>query len=853
MIPLKLSLHNFLCYKDPDPLDFTGLHLACLSGNNGHGKSALLDAMTWALWGKARTSSADDLVHLGETDMWVDFEFALGPNRYRVVRSRSRKGRGKSDLQLQVNVPGGDDAWQPITEPTLRDTEARIVQLLRMYYDTFVNSAYLVQGKADEFTVKPPGQRKQILADILGLGLYDEFEGRAKERAREQRQVAGRTEALIGEIDAELANEPAYQRELELAQQAMIDLQEELRVGDQALQALRSQQQELSAQERALADLERRIAHGQRELAVARDQLAQTSSALARTETILAQQDQIKTGYGKLQEARAADQAWNEKLARHAAFQAQQAKLQGQIAQARSQLETERRLADSRVTQLRAQAERAEQLAEQLANAETKLAWIAGLEQQHSELQTTVETLRAEWASLNGDVQRWEAEAADLHDKLAMLGEADAPCPVCNRPLGHEERERVRADYLARDEALRDEMTVGRARQAVVKRDGETAKDAQRKLEPALAEKPHWQRQHGQAEDRLKEAREAQTALAAAVAVVEQLDERLAAGDYAPGAQAALAQLESDISVLGYDALAHQQARDAVVEFGPFEQRHIELLTAQERAQDLQARGVELQATAQRWLETLAIDEQQRDEIAAVVAGLPQIVQQIARQSQEVRRLEEATNQARQRFGAARQRLDTCRAQTERRVQLAQELEGTLARQAIYEDLQAAFGKKGLQAMIIEAAIPEIESEANRLLNRMTDGRMAVRIETQRETKSTQEVRETLDIIISDELGSRDYSLFSGGEAFRANFAIRIALSKLLARRAGAALQTLIIDEGFGTQDAQGRERLVEAITSIQDDFERVLVITHIDELKDLFPARIEVVKTAEGSQISVN
>ena len=262
---------------------------------------------------------------------------------------------------------------------------------------------------------------------------------------------------------------------------------------------------------------------------------------------------------------------------------------------------------------------------------------------------------------------------------------------------------------------------------------------------------------------------------------------------------------------------------------------------------------MELQATAQRWLETLAIDEQQRDEIAAVVAGLPQIVQQIARQSQEVRRLEEATNQARQRFGAARQRLDTCRAQTERRVQLAQELEGTLARQAIYEDLQAAFGKKGLQAMIIEAAIPEIESEANRLLNRMTDGRMAVRIETQRETKSTQEVRETLDIIISDELGSRDYSLFSGGEAFRANFAIRIALSKLLARRAGAALQTLIIDEGFGTQDAQGRERLVEAITSIQDDFERVLVITHIDELKDLFPARIEVVKTAEGSQISVN
>ncbi|MCB0201858.1 MAG: SMC family ATPase [Anaerolineae bacterium] len=853
MIPLKLSLHNFLCYKDPDPLDFNGLHLACLSGSNGHGKSALLDAMTWALWGKARTNSADDLVHLGETDMWVDFEFGLGPNRYRVVRSRSRKGRGRSDLQLQIYAPAGDDSWHPITEPTLRATEARIVQLLRMDYETFVNSAYLVQGKADEFTVKPPNQRKQILADILGLALYDDLESRAKEHAREQRQSAGRTEALIGEIDVELANEPAYQRELEQAQQAMIDLQEELRSGDLALQTLRSQQQELSAQQRALADLERRIAQGKRELAATEEQLAQTDGALAHTRTILAQQDEIKAGYRQLQQARAANQSWNEKLARHAALQGDRSRLQSEIAQARSQIEAERRIADSRVAQLRGQAERAPQMEELLAGAQEKLAWIADLENQHAELQASVLALREEWTSLQGDIQRWEAETADLHEKLAMLGEADAPCPVCNRPLGHDERERVRDDYLAREKTLRDEIIVGRARQSVVKRDGEAAKDAQRKLEPSLHEKAHWQRQHGQAEDRLKEAREAAAELDAALAAVEQLDSQLAAGGYAVEAQAALARLDADIAALAYDADAHQAARDAVVEFSPFEQRQTELLTAQERAADLQTRIEQLQAGAQRWQETLAADEQQQAELAAVVAGLPEITQQIAQRSLDVRRLEEIANQARQRFGAARQRLETCRAQTERRVQLVDELEDTLARQAVYEELQAAFGKKGLQAMIIEAAIPEIESEANRLLNRMTDGRMAVRLETQRETKSTQEVRETLDIIISDELGSRDYSLFSGGEAFRANFAIRIALSKLLARRAGAALQTLIIDEGFGTQDAQGRERLVEAITSIQDDFERVLVITHIDELKDLFPARIEVRKTPDGSQISVN
>jgi exonuclease SbcC len=169
----------------------------------------------------------------------------------------------------------------------------------------------------------------------------------------------------------------------------------------------------------------------------------------------------------------------------------------------------------------------------------------------------------------------------------------------------------------------------------------------------------------------------------------------------------------------------------------------------------------------------------------------------------------------------------------------------------IYDELRVAFGKKGVPAMIIEAAIPEIEGAANALLTRMTGGRMHVRFETQRE-KVTGGTAETLDIQISDELGTRNYALYSGGEAFRINFAIRIALSQLLARRAGARLRTLVIDEGFGTQDAQGRERLVEAINALQADFDRIIVITHIDELKDAFPTRIQVTKTTLGSQIEV-
>ena len=111
---------------------------------------------------------------------------------------------------------------------------------------------------------------------------------------------------------------------------------------------------------------------------------------------------------------------------------------------------------------------------------------------------------------------------------------------------------------------------------------------------------------------------------------------------------------------------------------------------------------------------------------------------------------------------------------------------------------------------------------------------------------------EELDIRIADEVGTRSYETFSGGEAFRIDFALRIALSKLLARRSGAPLPILFIDEGFGSQDSAGQERLREAIQAIQSDFQKIIAITHVEQVKDSFPVRIEVTKTAAGSTFQV-
>jgi exonuclease SbcC len=165
--------------------------------------------------------------------------------------------------------------------------------------------------------------------------------------------------------------------------------------------------------------------------------------------------------------------------------------------------------------------------------------------------------------------------------------------------------------------------------------------------------------------------------------------------------------------------------------------------------------------------------------------------------------------------------------------------------------LAEAFGKKGIQAVIIENAIPEIETEANRILSRLTENKMHIAFITQQKNK-TGGTMETLDLVIGDEIGTRNYELFSGGEAFKVNFAVRVALSRLLARRSGAKLETLIVDEGFGSQDEASRERLVKAIQAIQNEFARIIVITHMGDIKEMFTAQINVSKIQGASQLQI-
>jgi exonuclease SbcC len=852
MIPQRLRLRNFMCYREEQILDFSGIHLACLTGDNGHGKSALLDAMTWALWGKARARRDDELITLGETEMWVELEFDLAGQRYRVWRQRSKRGQGQTDLHFYVWNGSGDE-WQLLDEGTLRERQGQITRALHMEYEIFTNSAFLLQGRADSFTLKTPGERKQILSDILGLNRYDVYEERAKQETQVRKDEAARIQGEIDAIDRELARAEEYRQTLQAAKIAAAQAVQVLRSAEEEQSRCRSAVQERHAQSRQLSDLKARLARAEQDLADSTRQLTAARNDLASLETLLARQQEIEEGWAALQAARAADDAWNAKLLRSTQLSEGLNQAQWAVAQARLALEADRRRLLDRQQDLERKVAFGLEQGKVLAHLQELLQDLAAREARRQAIASELRSVGERAAELRVRGERLRADGLAVREKIEMLAATEsANCPLCGQPLEADHRDRMLAELNAERDALAAQF---QANQSEIKSlaSGQSVLDKEDEaLGRALRIREARQREAAQAEAAVAEGETVAEEEHRVLDQISELDGRLASEDYASAERSELSRIRAELVEVGYDSAAHETVRTNREELEPFDALYQrELVPALESIADVRARVEMLLAQVARRRDEFSEDLAESDRLTAAVAELPVLQAALDRATSAVDAAAAAERRARQEEGAAMQLLDALASLTDRRARLLAESATLSAEMSIYSQLREAFGKKGLQAMIIESAIPEVEVEANQLLNRMSDGRMSLRLETQRE-KVTGGVAETLDIVISDELGSRAYELYSGGEAFRANLALRIAISKLLARRAGARLQTLIIDEGFGTQDTQGRQLLVEAINSIQGDFERILVITHIEELRDQFPARIEVVKTSDGSQVTV-
>lgn len=1006
MVPVRLELQNFLSYgTEAPPLEFDHFDVACLSGGNGEGKSALLDAMTWAVWGEARKSSGrrkpdEELIRIGTRHMQVSFAFDLEGTRYRVVRSFSRSETGKttsSDLEFQVKETEGE-SYRPLTGSTQRETQTRIEETLGLDYDTFINSAFLLQGRSDEFTQKSPSQRKEILTRILNLSKYEVLEDKARDHWRAAKERQQRTEAEVERLEEALADVPDWKEERE-AVRAEIESQQD-RLSD-----LRDKEKELT-QERANLEAKARDADSLRDsietLEERIDNHVEESEALQErieeAEELLEDRDAIAAAYEEYQELveerdrleevreqhRVLERELGEKtdalqerrneverrlerlITERSGFEEsleaceetleQRSEVEAQIrtAQAaRQQVQEQRRVRRRRdrlkeqrvkareaivgarqqlrgeIETLRAQIEEEEEALERKEEIEARVEELEAKQETREALEERMQEIEQKGKSLSqtlqervGQLEAWRDEREREVEELRRFREADGDvCPTCGTELTDAHRQEVittlrshidqletaleeEQEQLSEQMATRAELrqTYRRLREKYKELDGvrealatvreqrraledtaeslaahrEKAKTLTRRLKQgryAKASRRRWQAckqrlaelafnskkfealqnraaQFDRYADRLQNIEDAavrrdelEQKIEEHEAEIDNLRTALEEEAVAEDLRADIDTLREEIDALDFDPDRFQTIRERLQDLSDVPERYNALTNAEQNRAEWNEQRARIHDRLEEAKQEKAELEEQLSDSEAVLEKKPEVVEEQEAVSERVEAEEETLNALQQRLGKLNAKLEQAEADRKALKDAREEREEAAAARQRYKHLRAAFGKHGIPSLIIEETLPDIEERANRILDRLTDGRMHVRLDTLKEKKSGG-TKETLEIIITDEHGvPRPYETYSGGESFRVNFALRVALAQLLAERSGVRVRTLVIDEGFGTQDEAGIERLVEAIQAIREDFAKVLVITHLERLKRAFPVRIEVEK----------
>jgi exonuclease SbcC len=855
MIPIKLKIEGFLSYREPVELDFTNFSLACISGPNGAGKSALLDAITWALFGQAR--KRDESVinnHPSVSAAQVTLDFDYEGNRYRVQRVNPR---GKtSAVEFFIRSKAEDGGWKPLTERTLRETDKKIEDTLRMDFDTFTNASFFLQGKADQFATARPADRKRILGNILGLEIWETYRdaasGQRRELERDVRELDGRLSEIQAELDegperkktlaelqVRLANLSAQRKSqakiLENVQRLHASLQEQRKLVESLRMQLESTQ---SDQERILATLEQR-----------REERTGYVAALAGAQ-------KVELAYQGWQEARAALSSMEELAQAYHQHEALRQEPLRIIHAEAVRLEQEKQTLESEKLAFETAFAQLEGLQAQLSAAEEAIERAQEKIKQRDQLNEDIQQLQARYAEAKAENPRLKDEGLKLGTRIDQLSGAEsAECPVCNKPLSADDREKMIKELKAELETMRaryrENSDLVRSFESELQKMGSQLAD----LKDSEVELREAHRQVDQIEHKLAGLEDDKKAWnAKGLPRLEEITRILREESYAQEARQRLEGIKADLEALGYDLDAHERLRQTEKEGRQAEEARVKIEQARAALVPLEREIADLEAQEIGKVKELSDRTTAFNDavaqLAASQAGLPDLAQA----ESDLFDIQEQENILRQEVGVAEGRVRILAVQEERKADLLEDRAGMTQRIADLKQLERAFGKDGIPAMLIEQALPEISETTNDLLSRLSNGRMSFNFVTQREYKDAnrEDLKETLDMVISDSVGERDYEMFSGGEAFRVNFSIRLALSQVLARRAGARLQTLVIDEGFGSQDAQGRQRLVEAINLVRDDFEKILVITHLDELKDAFPTRIEVEKTPQGSKLQV-
>jgi DNA repair exonuclease SbcCD ATPase subunit len=785
-----IELEGFWGYREHTRIDVDGLPLVVAVGKNGTGKSALVvHAVLAGLYGKFPTRTVEESITDGAALGTVAVEFTLHDTAYRVIRTHPRSGAAAAAVHRFV-----DGEWTPLTEKGVREATAKVTELLGMPYETAVMTWVAEQGQYGLFANALPAQRFKLLAAVFDLGKYAPLHKAAQDMLRKAKEdaanAAGRVQELTDDVvddDGRTATCHEARSDADLAA-AAISAHDALADATATL-ATHENADPHAVVERARAALSRETGNRQAQLARANIALetarAARAAAPSRHETArqAAQQRHDAHVIVAEQDHRAAAQHLTQRMTEaEAAIAALDA--------ASAAVPTIR----AAVTAANAQVERAQAAVEAASDiaaagrAHTARA-LAGADAARAAVTEAEEALRS------------LAHAGDCYACGQHLTEALAASLRSAQDAVIAERERTLTAAVAAharaqgdQEAQLEAIHTARAALDAAQREQNAA--AQQLAEAQHAEENAAQRRAALDYDRGRLA-EANTKLEAErVRLATELEQALAAAEQAHAAELA------DITAAGQAAAADVNAFRKPTE-------HEQTLAIELDAVETAANNAPAHAATTAQLRTAR--EQARAHAAALDA-------------ESGRRAEVARRHAEQgaRIAAAKTALDTATEQV-----------------TVHADLVTAYSPAGIPAMVLESVIDDLNAAINVTLAELSGGALTVRLTTARETAGgAQESKVT--VYVDTPTGTRSYEALSGGQRFRVDIAIRMGLSAIVAAGTGTPIETFIVDEGWGALDEDGIRSTLEVLHRLSEQV-NVATVSHIDSVRDAFPARIEV------------
>lgn len=779
----RLRLTNFRQHEHTE-LEL-GAGLTGIIGPNGAGKTTLLEAIAWVMYGmKAARGSRDTIRRRGappRSKVEVEMDFSLGAHQYRIIR-----GLNSAELYQDGSAAPIANSLEAVTD--------KVTRLLCMTREEFFNTYFTGQKELAVMATMTAPERAQFLSRVLG---YEKIRA-AQDRLKDTRtSLRGRLLALQSslpdpqELDAE---ETSMRERGRIAQEAETRSRMAAQLVERRLAELKPRWETMQqARDRSIGlESDRRLVESQ--LASAREKSAALQRQAADAESASAELAQLAERLVTLAPLRDEARVLEE---RGVAWNAQRGAV-AQLDEVRSRLAE----LDQRLAALPA----AEEVAAAARRTSEVRARLTTLAMQADEQRTTWVRDSQDAQSKHQHLRDQYQEMRDQRQRIVDAG-SDGTCPTCARPLGKE---------------FENVLGVLDRQMEAVKGNGKYFKQRVTQLEN---EPPELEAAEGQ---RVRTEHELSVAVAEQARIEAKAAEMVGLHAERKKLAARLSQLETAAGAVAaaYDANRHDVVRREITALEPVALRAERLRGSAERAPALAAEAGAAEAAGGVLAARLELLVREISDLAFSEPAYMALRAEEQTVDRERREAELTLVRARSEREAAAEALEALLRRRKEVAERRREAREVAAELTMHQELDRAL--TDLRTDLNQTLRPELSELASSFVRELTNARY-----------SELELDEDYMVTLLDEGDPK--AVISGGEEDVANLALRLAISQMIAERAGQPLSLLVLDEIFGSLDEERRASVLELLRGLADRFPQVILITHVDSVREGFDRVIRV------------